>query len=228
MGKRYVILLLVVLGVTSASSELPLQHSMQRVHPDTECLLSKMYDRGIFLFMTREYAQAVDKFSYILNSSESSEGLVGAALWGRAWANACLGNNEELIEDLDRIAILAGLYESCDCNTTTSFAFAKSFSGSRSFQFGEDFDGKYGFKFVNDPQYCIDTVDNCSRYLKALCVVIKDPGARTTLYLFVDGLADKAKNCCRAGGIWKECVQKMVDTMNKWNMLGIPADPYWD
>ena len=84
------------------------------------------------------------------------------------------------------------------------------------------------FVLCGDLDFCLNTVDNCSKFMKGMCVVVKDPGARVTLGLFVDGLADKAKSCCRAGGFWRNCVQKMVDVMNEWKMFGIPADSAWD
>ncbi len=237
MKKRLVVLFLAILSVLSISPaysqerisfELPLQSYIQKVGSDESSSLSKVYNGGISSFVAGDYTQAVDNFSYVLNSKESSEELVGAALWGRAWANACLGNNEELVEDLNEIAVIAGLYESCECEASRSFEFAKNFSGPESFQLVNDYDGRYSVTLVGDTQYCLDTVDNCSSFLKAMCVVVKDKGARVTLALFIDALADKAKNCCRAGGFWRNCVQKMVDTMNDWKMLGIPPDPYWD
>jgi hypothetical protein len=75
---------------------------------------------------------------------------------------------------------------------------------------------------------CLKTVDNCADFMKAMCGVVKNSGAQVTLGLFIDGLARKSKDCCRAGEFWRNCVQKMVDVMNEWKMIGIPADPAWD
>jgi hypothetical protein len=61
-----------------------------------------------------------------------------------------------------------------------------------------------------------------------MCNLIKDIGIKTTLDLFIDGMGIKAKNCCRAGGFWQQCVDPMVKVAEKWKLFGIPSDPYWD
>jgi hypothetical protein len=45
---------------------------------------------------------------------------------------------------------------------------------------------------------------------------------------FINGLADQAAHCCRIGGLWKGCLQKLVNKLHYWKILGVPADPAWD
>jgi len=47
-------------------------------------------------------------------------------------------------------------------------------------------------------------------------------------YALIDQLAETAKNCCWAGGLWKGCLQKLVNKLHYWKVFGIPADPAWD
>ena len=125
------------------------------------------------------------------------------------------------------IADWVGLYDSCDCSPISlapserpeerDFCIAKVIVKETQSQF-----------MLCDMDYCLKTVDNCAVFMKGMLVVVKNSGARSTLGMFIDGLAKKSKDCCRAGGFWRHCVQKMVDVMNEWKIFGIPADPAWD
>jgi hypothetical protein len=172
-------------------------------------------------FISGDYNQSKEVFSSILESRNASEEMRGAALWCRAWSYACLGNQDNLINDLNTIAEWIGLYEPCSCASSSQekgFYFKNSISRIDT----------HRFVLCNDLQYCENTVDNCRKFMKGMSVIVKDRGARFSLDLFIDGLANKAKDCCIAGGFWRNCVQKMVDVMNEWKMIGIPADPAWD
>jgi hypothetical protein len=234
MKKRFAFLFLVVLNMVLMSSifsqeksslGLP-SHICHKNNTEENSTLIELYNRGISLFAEGEYAQSCEDFSCVINSPESSEELLGAALWGRAWVNACLGQNENLIEDLAAIAVQVGLYEPCECSSPTSIAFSGNAYQQGPFQLVNYY--RQVDSSESGHEFCFNTVDNCSTFMVAMCAIVKDRGARVTLALFIDALAEKAKSCCRAGGFWRGCVQKMVDTMNKWKMLGIPPDPYWD
>ncbi len=55
---------------------------------------------------------------------------------------------------------------------------------------------------------------------------------RHILNCIIEDLANRARNCCRAGGLWKICLQPLVDKWYQWNekwqIFGIPPDPAWD
>lgn len=234
MKKRFDVLFLLVLNIVLITSifsleqsflETPLQSYVQS-GIEEDPVLVEIYNRGISLFAEGEYVQSCKDFSCVINSPESSEELLGAALWGRAWVNACLGQNENLIEDLAAIAVQVGLYEPCECSSSSSIAFSGNAYQQGPFQLVNYY--RQVDSSESGHEFCFNTVDNCSTFMVAMCAIVKDRGARVTLALFIDALAEKAKSCCRAGGFWRGCVQKMVDTMNKWKMLGIPPDPYWD
>ncbi len=190
--------------------------------------LFELYDRGVFLLASGDYYQARDCFIHILDSEGISEELIGVALWGQVWANAFLGDNESLDKDLATIANLIGLYEECECRSDVSFRGSDDFRENSDFFITTIANKKNNRNFSSGDPGCHKTVENCESFMKAMCGGVKDPGAKITLELFIEALAEKAQECCRAGGFWEHCVQKMVDTMNKWKFFGIPADPSWD
>jgi hypothetical protein len=104
MKKTFLLISLLLLGVSLHSKQIDAISSPfcqdQIVSEDD---FSILYKDGISFFMTNKYDQALTTFTFILNSENASENIKGAALWGRVWANACLGRNEDLIRDLDTI-----------------------------------------------------------------------------------------------------------------------------
>ncbi len=205
-----------------------LESSFYNTKINVEDYFSTFYEDGISFFIMGEYIQAESIFSFILESKSASEEMRGAALWGRVWANACLGRKEEFVKDLDLIVDLVGLDRPCDCSSSVCLASPQNM-GKRDLYFAKPLEESSRTQFAFcDMDYCLKTVDNCAVFMKGMCAVVKDSGIQFTLGLFIDGLAKKSKDCCRAGGFWRNCVQKMVDVMNSWKMLGIPADPAWD
>jgi hypothetical protein len=78
---------------------------------------------------------------------------------------------------------------------------------------------------IND---CLDSVDGTVKALKVLIAVVRKTEIRAMAYALIDQLAETAKNCCWAGGLWKGCLQKLVNKLHYWKVFGIPADPAWD
>ncbi|NDE82640.1 MAG: hypothetical protein EB051_03370 [Chlamydiia bacterium] len=64
--------------------------------------------------------------------------------------------------------------------------------------------------------------------LKILTSSVKNSAVRNLANILIDELADTGKRCCKAGGIWKGCLQQLVNKLHYWKVLGIPADPAWD
>jgi hypothetical protein len=80
-------------------------------------------------------------------------------------------------------------------------------------------------------QDCLDLIDNTVALSKLL--IAKAPAsARAPLTVIIDQLAQEARKCCRRGGLWKGCFQKLANKYHQWNqkwmVLGIPPDPSWD
>jgi hypothetical protein len=60
---------------------------------------------------------------------------------------------------------------------------------------------------------CVNRVNGVTNAAVALCVAIPDKGAQAMAILGIQSLADQARNCCEAGGLWKGCLRPIV---NKW------------
>jgi hypothetical protein len=75
---------------------------------------------------------------------------------------------------------------------------------------------------------CLDRVDTTVEAITILIATVKRTEVRTVAVAFIRQLENKARNCCIAGGIWKGCLQVLVNKLHYWKVLGIPADPAWD
>ncbi len=75
---------------------------------------------------------------------------------------------------------------------------------------------------------CLDRVDTTVEAITILIAAVKRTEVRTLAIAFIRQLENKARNCCIAGGIWKGCLQILVNKLHYWKVLGIPADPAWD
>ncbi len=75
---------------------------------------------------------------------------------------------------------------------------------------------------------CLERVETTERALYLLIAAVKKSEVRAIATTIIKALADQAASCCRAGGLWKGCLQKLVNKLHYWKVLGIPADPAWD
>lgn len=78
---------------------------------------------------------------------------------------------------------------------------------------------------------CVDRVNGVQNASKVLIVKAK-PEIQIVLHIMIDDLADRARFCCRRGGVWKGCLQPVVNKWHlwneKWKLFAIPPDPSWD
>jgi hypothetical protein len=193
-----------------------------------------LIDRGIIFLFCGGYDYAIDDFNRILldnpgQNTSHSEKNTARALWGRILSYAFLGRTDEFTNDLYSFIELTGLDKDCECPpivNTNVFQFALSQEKTILCSLPHSSVKKSDIMLCD--AFCEDTVDNTIKFLKVMCSAIRDAGVRATLYLFIDGLGDKAKRCCRARGFWRDCVDPMVKVAEKWKLFGIPNDPYWD
>lgn len=79
---------------------------------------------------------------------------------------------------------------------------------------------------------CIDFINNTVKYTRCIIEEVPLAAARAALNYLIDQLADSAKGCCRKGGVWKGCVQKLVNKYHFWNQrwinFGVLPDPKWE
>ncbi|MEN9343601.1 MAG: hypothetical protein RLZZ453_388 [Chlamydiota bacterium] len=75
---------------------------------------------------------------------------------------------------------------------------------------------------------CLDRVEATAKELRFLVATIQRAEIQILAIALIDQLELSANRCCRAGGLWKGCLQKLVNKLHYWRVLGIPADPMWD
>src|SRR5690242_14740747 len=75
---------------------------------------------------------------------------------------------------------------------------------------------------------CLKRVENTVALITPMIAAVKRSEVQALALIVINRLADTANGCCRAGGLWKGCLQKLVNKFYYWGLLGIPADPAWD
>lgn len=78
---------------------------------------------------------------------------------------------------------------------------------------------------------CIERAQETANYAKIIIGFSKSR-AQFILNTLIDDLTGRAIQCCMAGGLWKTCIQPLVNKWYQWNekwkIFGIPPDPAWD
>jgi hypothetical protein len=72
---------------------------------------------------------------------------------------------------------------------------------------------------------CIERVENTAKALVLLIAAVKRPEVCALAIALVYELQSAAIGCCRAGGIWKGCLQKLVNKLHFWKESGVPNNP---
>lgn len=75
---------------------------------------------------------------------------------------------------------------------------------------------------------CLDRVEATTDMLYMLIAAVRKTEVRMLAMTVINSLSEQAARCCRAGGLWKGCLQKLVNKLHYWKVLGIPKDPSWD
>ncbi len=76
---------------------------------------------------------------------------------------------------------------------------------------------------------CLERVGTVEKSLEISCAALKTSVAsRVAIEAAIYILAKQARQCCTQHGFWKTCIQPVVDTWKKVELLGIPPDPSWD
>lgn len=133
-----------------------------------------------------------------------------------------------MMEDLySTIDSLLSTFSFCDCNSNRSFTRNNDMAFSK----------VHGTKPIYGPntvsvQDCLQFAEGTARNCRYLISLVPKAHVQVTLNILVDDLLERARRCCKAGGIWKTCLQPIVDKWQlwneKWNLLRIPPDPAWD
>lgn len=199
-----------------------------RTHPEHYELLSERYlDRAETNLLRGEYDLALRDFD---TASRIADGYVEEEFNRALLFRACFGKvilygaqdmMDQFYESLD---LLNHLLASCTCcfQENNSIRLVSTTNGNQPI---------YGPDRIS-VQECIEfaegTVEKC-RYL-IQCVPKRE--TRVILNILIDGLNKQAIACCKAGGIWKACLQPLVNKWylwnQKWKLFSIPPDPTWD
>ncbi|MBI2742756.1 MAG: tetratricopeptide repeat protein [Chlamydiales bacterium] len=199
--------------------------------------LSDAYSsRGESFLLCNRFLNALEDFQHAydlaisVRNTATSHSLIFRALFGQAIAYGNL--NKPDMADLASKALI-NIISKIQCSECLQSELSRDF----------DFQDPLPILYCsnnNVPIYgpdeisihdCIDFINNTVGFCKIL--IQKAPSnSRETLKFIIDQLAEETRRCCRAGGLWKGCFQKLGNKYHlwneKWKMFGIPPDPSWD
>lgn len=75
---------------------------------------------------------------------------------------------------------------------------------------------------------CLERVTAVGDLADILIQLVQKKEIRIIAKLLIDSMVNSANNCCRSGGLWKACLQTLVNKWKDWQMFGVPPDPAWD
>jgi hypothetical protein len=215
-----------------------------KISTNDHAALSDAYcTRGESFLLGENYELALLDFekSYELAKFISTEDLIIVLfrpLFGLALVYGHLNLEEQFTAAISEMRAILETCSCCDREQNTEHLFSKNHS---ELNFHERFNYISNSTKIPDqpilgPDHisirdCIDRVDATQNAAKLLIVKAKAE-FQYILNNIIDDLAVRARNCCRAGGIWKTCLQPIVNRWHQWNekwkIFGIPPDPAWD
>jgi hypothetical protein len=167
-------------------------------------------------------------YEYALNCTEEENHLPFRPLFGAFLAHVRLENLESVQEIYIHLQSILKSQDCCKDEGSSSYL-------SKRYSKGIDIPVQYcnaDWPVLGPEKIpvkdCLNNVDATVRELKVLIAAVRKTEVRAIAYALIDQLADIAKNCCWAGGLWKGCLQKLVNKLHYWRVLGVPADPAWD
>jgi len=205
---------------------------------DLELLAEAYLDLGETYFIARDYTSSV---SHLLYGREIAEQCVEGKshlMLRSAFALALAYSNLDMEEEF---LFAAGLMKQaidhlfpsdCSCSKKSGLDYVKQLVQSpflkKNAQQSVAIEGPEHIPMLE----CVERAHGTAKTCRALAKLAKKPGATFILDTLIDGLERKAVQCCYSGGMWKGCLQPLVDKWNRWNMeynmFGIPPDPAWD
>ena len=121
----------------------------------------------------------------------------------------------EQIEDM--LKVTNKMYSIMDSRSCSKLNYAHSNDSGRSGQC-QPLDGPDRIS-INT---CLDRVQGTERAFIALAAAIKKKGGSTIAVLAIQAIAEKARDCCYAGGLWKGC---LIPLLNKY--YSEKGSPIW-
>ncbi|MEN9344254.1 MAG: hypothetical protein RLZZ453_1041 [Chlamydiota bacterium] len=207
-------------------------HQIACTDPKNYALLSERYlDRAETYLICSEYSLAFDDFynaykiavDYVYtteNISEKFRSLFGIALCYAAYDD--MDAFHKTTEELAKLLKSAKCCAQSDCVREPTLYLASDSNKNVPIH-GPDRIS------ISD---CLEFVDGTVNKCRYLIECVPKAEAQVILNIMIDGLAQEAKTCCRKGGIWKACLQPLVNKWylwnQKWKLFSIPPDPAWD
>jgi len=166
--------------------------------------IDDLLDKGEKCLLKRNHELAIEIFSEAIElcfKKEKQEIRLCRGLIDRSIARASIGDETEAIQDL---RLLQKQIETFKCTNATA-EFEEEFTAGGKPILGDD---------LISIEDCVKRTENTVSYIKdilALAPVKAKWKAAfiSTLYL----MEDQAIQCCRAGGVWKACLQPLLE---KW------------
>ncbi len=190
-------------------------------------------DLGISCFFGENYKLALDCFDHILQQKSHDEKnlLIGAALWGKAICHACLDMSEEMIQDFQALELYFQQVFHYNCPSSRERLIFSS--SNENFHYWDMFhSAKVEFANPNEnvsAYECRERVRGSANALKLFIgPLVKNVAKRAIFMRFIDALEYQGMYCCHDGTIWATCVTPILQKLQDWKALGIPADPAWD
>lgn len=163
------------------------------------------------------------------SNSEDARPIFFRCLFGLAIANGNIGNLEEVYAIGESMKGILDSYK-CACKGDNQIVNEKYLLRKQVFDATTRVD-ILGPDRISIGE-CINNAQGTASRARALISFVKRVEVQFTLNILIDDLLERSINCCRAGGIWKACLQPIVDKWNQWNekwrVFGIPPDPAWD
>lgn len=194
-------------------------------------------DRADSFLLTGYISEAIEDFSTSkyyaekLSDDRLTKALKFRSLFGTLFCYGIIGDQSSITYLSNQLLEIIYSSECSSCsNDKKALTHISSFQQVTSHFAKSDDVPIYGPEVISI-QDCIDMVDNTSSFAKVL--ILKSPAnVRGTLNYILDQLANAARRCCKAGGLWKACFQPLANKYHTWNqkwqVLGIPPDPAWD
>lgn len=206
---------------------------LQNIYGISDEVLWLYNELGISLFFKGDYQVALNNFDYILKKKihEKENLLIGAALWGKALCHACLDMTEEMLQDFQMLELYFKHLFQFDC---PSKRHRRIFASSNSVPSFSNLisSTKIEFAYPNEKisvAECRDRVRGSAEKLRLFIgPLIRDTAKRILFIKFIDALEEEGVFCCRDGSIWTTCVSPILEKLQKWKIIGVPADPAWD
>ena len=191
-------------------------------------------DLGISHFFRGNFELALGNFAYILEATFSRNDkenvLIGAALWGRALCHACLDMENEMDQDLDMLKIYFEnvFQDNQTCKSYKSFRIATKVPSYSDFIIQTKVEFAYPDEYISAAECRRRVIGSADKLKLFVAPLIKSTSKRVIFMQFIEALQEQGIYCCRDGTFWTTCVTPILEKLDKWKVVGIPADPAWD